>query len=98
MFLRPAQRGRLGAGERSAVAVALHRGCAIAIDDSRALHRAVEEAGVAGNALTILRTQDIMVELIRGSFVSIEAADAILVDWATNHRFKLKITSFQDLM
>jgi hypothetical protein len=34
------------------------------------------------NRLTILRTQDIMVELIRGTVVSIEAADAILVDWA----------------
>jgi hypothetical protein len=30
--------------------------------------------------------------------VSVEAADAILVDWATNHRFKLKIASFQTLL
>ena len=98
MFLRLAKRGRLGAGERSAIAVALNRGCAIAIDDSRAIHRAIEEAGVAGNALTILRTQDIMVELIRATFISIEAADAILVDWAVNHHFKLKISSFRDLL
>lgn len=98
MFLQLAKRGRLGAGERSAIAVAINRGCAIAIDDSRATYRALEEAGIAGNPLTILRTQDIMVELIRGSFVSIEAADAILVDWATNHRFRLKISSFRAVL
>jgi predicted nucleic acid-binding protein len=84
----------LGAGERSAIAVAINRRCAIAIDGCRATHRAVEEAGVAGNALTILRTQDIMVELIRRSFVSVETADAILIDCTTNHRFRLKISSF----
>lgn len=98
IFLRLAKRGRLGAGERSAIAVALNRECALAIDDSRAIHHALEEAGIAGNVLTILRTQDIMVELIRGTVMSIEAADAILVDWAANHRFSLKITSFRDVL
>lgn len=98
IFLRMAQRGRLGAGERSAIAVALNRGCALAIDDSRAIQRALEEAGITGNPLPILRTQDIVVELIRGGIVSVEAADAIHADWAANHRFKLKIRSFRDLL
>jgi predicted nucleic acid-binding protein len=98
IFLRMAEKGRLGAGERSAIAVALNRGCALAIDDSRAIHRALEEAGIAGNALTIVRTQDIIVELIRNGVVSVEAADAIHVDWATNYHFKLKIASFHDLL
>jgi hypothetical protein len=48
--------------------------------------------------LSILRTQDIVVELIRKGVVSVEAADAIHVGWATNHRFKLNIASFQDLL
>ena len=98
LFLRLAAHGRLGAGERSAIAVALNRKCALAIDDSRAIQRAIGEAGIAGNPLMIVRTQDIVVELIRNGVVSVEAADAILLDWATNHRFRLKIASFRDVL
>ena len=98
IFLRLAERSRLGAGERSAIAVALNRGCALAIDDSRAIRRALEEAGIAGNPLIILRTQDIVVQIIRDGALTIEAADAIRDDWANNHRFKLKIASFADLL
>lgn len=98
LFLRLAVHGRLGAGERSAIAVAINRKCALAIDDSRAIQRAIGEAGIAGNPLTIVRTQDIVVELIRKRAISIEAADKILVDWSTNHRFRLKIASFNDLL
>ena len=98
IFLRLAAKGRLGAGERAAIAVALNRGCALAIDDSRAIPRALQEVALGENALSILRTQDIVVELIRKGVVSVEAADAIHVDWATNHRFKLNIASFQDLL
>jgi predicted nucleic acid-binding protein len=98
LFLRLAARGRLGAGERSAISVALNRKYALAIDDSRAIQRAIGEAGIAGNPLVILRTQDIVVELIRRHVISIQTADAMLVDWATNHRFKLKIASFRDLL
>jgi predicted nucleic acid-binding protein len=98
LFLRMAERGRLGAGERSAIAVALNRRCALGIDDSRAIQRAIEEAGIAGRTILIVRTQDIVVELIKQGVLSIEAADAIHVDWATNHRFKLKITSFREVL
>jgi predicted nucleic acid-binding protein len=35
IFLRMARRGRLGAGERSAIAVALNRGCALASLESK---------------------------------------------------------------
>ncbi|GIK80934.1 MAG: hypothetical protein BroJett024_20390 [Alphaproteobacteria bacterium] len=98
LFLRLAAHERLGAGERSAIAVALNRKCALAIDDSRAIQKAIIEAGIAGSSLVIVRTQDIVVELIRQSVISLQAADAILADWATNHRFKLKITSFQELL
>jgi predicted nucleic acid-binding protein len=98
LFLRMAERGRLGAGERSAIAVALNRKCALAIDDSRAIKRAIEEAGITGSSLSIVRTQDIVVEVIKQNVLSVEAADAIHAEWATNHRFKLKITSFRDLL
>jgi predicted nucleic acid-binding protein len=98
MFLRLAAKGRLGAGERAAIAVALNRGCALAIDDSRAIQRALHEAALGQSTLTILRTQDVVVELIRRRTITVEAADAILLDWATSHRFKLKIASFQELL
>ena len=70
----------------------------MAIDDSRAIRRALEEAGFAGTPLTILRTQDIVVQIIRDGALTIESADAIRDDWANNHRFKLKIASFADLL
>jgi predicted nucleic acid-binding protein len=97
IFLRLSAKGRLGAGERSAIAVALNRGRALAIDDSRAIRRAVQEAGIAGNTLTILRTQDLMVQLIHAGIISVGAADIILHDWNKNHRFKLKIGSFSEV-
>jgi predicted nucleic acid-binding protein len=75
IFLRLAERSLLGAGEHSAIAVALTSGCALAIDDSRAISRALEEAGIAGNPLIALRTQDIVVQIIRNGALTIEAAD-----------------------
>ena len=51
LFLRLAAKGRLGAGERSAIAVALNRNCALAIDDSRAIQRALQEAALGENPL-----------------------------------------------
>lgn len=98
IFLRLAQRGRLGAGERSAIAVALNRGYRLAIQDNRAIRRAIQEAGMSGNAIPIVRTQDIVVELIRCRALTVENADAMLADWARNHRFKLKFSSFSELL
>ena len=44
MRLGPGQ--RLGSGECSAIAVAIIRRCAIAVDDNRAVSRAMREAGL----------------------------------------------------
>ena len=98
IFLRLAQRGRLGAGERSAIAVALNRGYRLAMQDNRAIRRAIQEARISGSAVRIIRTQDIVVELIRCRTLTVESADAILADWANNHRFKLKLSSFRELL
>jgi hypothetical protein len=77
---------------------AANRKCPLAIDDSLANRRAVDEAGIAGNPLTVLRTQDIVVELIQVGVLSVEAADRIRAEWAAKHRFRLKISSFRDLL
>jgi predicted nucleic acid-binding protein len=88
---------RLGAGECSAIAVAITRGYAIAIDDSRAIKTALGEAEQTGMKLIVLRTQGIMLALIRSSVLAVQEADQIKVDWEQNHRFRLKARSFSDL-
>jgi predicted nucleic acid-binding protein len=98
IFLRLGQRGRLGSGERSAIAVALHRGWTLAIDDSRAIKRAIQEADLSDKPLPILRTRDVMVQLIEAGIIDIARADAIKDDWRANHRFALAIRSFADLL
>ncbi len=98
LFVRLSREGRLGAGERSAIAVALSRNCRLGIQDNRAIGRAVREAEQSETPIAVVRTQDIVVELIRCEKLAVEAADALLVDWANNHRFKLKISTFGELL
>ena len=98
IFLKLSRHPRLGSGERSAIAVALNRGHVLAIDDNRAINKALHEAGLTGMNLPIIRTQDIVVALIQTEALTVEAADAILTDWAGNHRFRLKINSFTEII
>jgi len=88
------QKRKLGIGECSAISVAIHRQCALAIDDNLAIKITLSLAP----ALPILRTQDLMVKMIQEDIISVSEADAILHDWAKNHRFKLKIDSFEELL
>jgi predicted nucleic acid-binding protein len=98
LFLRLGRRQRLGAGERSAIAVAINRNQRLAVDDNRAIRRAVREARLTGNPIQIVRTQDIIVQLIRHGILTLATADVIRTDWTHNHRFRLKISSFADLL
>lgn len=98
IFGRLQQTGRLGIGESSAIAVAVHRGFPIAIDDRAAIRRAEAIAAEEDATLTVLKTQDIIVRLIRAELLSVEQADVLLVSWHTQHRFHLKIGSFADLL
>ena len=98
LFSRLGPGVRLGAGECSAIAVALTRGYAIAIDDNRAIAAALREASVVGANLTVVRTQDIILTLIRASILTIEEADQLKAEWELCHRFRLKGGSFRDLV
>jgi predicted nucleic acid-binding protein len=98
LFLRLGPGVRLGAGECSAISVALTRGYAIAIDDGRAIKSAVREAELVGAKLPVLRTQDIIVALIRASVLTLDEADHFKAEWERHHRFRLKISSFRDLL
>ena len=82
----------------SAIAVALNRRHALAIDDGLAIRRALHEAGIAGQMLKILRTQDVVIELIHANVLTIEQADGIKLDWETHHRFRIAALSFASLL
>jgi predicted nucleic acid-binding protein len=98
LFLKLRQSNRLGYGECSAIAVALTRHHAIAMDDNRAVSRALCEAGLVGTTLQVLRTPDVMVDLIRSGVLTIAEADVIKDAWAQHHRFRIKAASFADLL
>ena len=88
----------LGAGELSAIAVALTRDCSLAIDDNRAVSTVLRETGLSDRPDRIIRTQNIIVELIKRNFLPLEEAESIRLDWKTNHRFTLKISSFREML
>ena len=94
LFARLTAPGRLGAGECSAIAVAVSRRHALAIDD----RRAIRDAKALDPALEILGTQSVMVEMIRQGLITVADADALLAEWAGKHRFRLRIASFANLV
>src|SRR5580692_11549459 len=57
--------GRLGSGECSAIAVALQRGYALAIDDRLAAREALARASAKNITLNVYGTRDIIVRLIQ---------------------------------
>ncbi len=85
-------RKNLGNGECSAIAVAKNRSMPLAIDDRRARNRATEFE----SSIMLLSTESLMVDLIQDDMLTVTEADAIKLDWETNHSFKLKFTSFAE--
>lgn len=86
--------GRIGSGECSAIACAVCSGHKLAIDDKRA----IKEAYKASGELEILSTQELMVSMISEQLLKVDEADEIKNAWETEHRFKLKISSFRDVL
>lgn len=85
---------RLGAGECSAIAVAVHRRHILAIDD----RQAIIQAQRTDQSIHIVTTKDLIVSMIRAGLLTVTEADAIKHKWATKHRFRLKLDSFHDLL
>lgn len=85
---------QLGAGECASMAIAFHRGYYLAIDDNQAIKRAT---GLLSTS-HILRTQDLILLMIQEQLLEIEEADSLIEILATQHRFKLKIRSFRELI
>ena len=65
----------------------------LAIDDRRATREAA-----ARSDLEIVRTQDLIVSMIKQNLLSIAEADAIKGEWEQRHRFRLTISSFAELL
>lgn len=86
--------GRIGSGECSAIACAVCGSYKLAMDDKRA----IKEAHKISGELEILGTQELIVSMILEQLLEIGEADEIKDAWESEHRFKLKIASFKDLV
>lgn len=85
---------RFGSGECACIAVAINRGYTLAIDDKKATN----QARCSCPTIKILTTQDLMVSMIKSELITVHEADAIKDEWASIHKFKLKIRSFADFI
>lgn len=94
LFGKLMREGRIGSGECSAIACAIHGSYKLAIDDKRA----IKEARKISAELEILGTQELVVSMILEQILEIDEADKIKYAWENEHRFKLKIPSFGDLL
>lgn len=88
------QKVKIGDGERGAIAAAYARGCAVAINDYRAMKKLPD----AYKSLVREDTASIVVALIRAGVLTIAEADAIKADWEANHRFRLKFSTFGEVV
>ncbi len=94
LFASLSATGRLGAGECSAIAVAVQRRYTLAIDDRVAKRLASRFAP----SLHIVTTQDLVVWMIRQDLLDVEEADRMKHEWSDQHRFRLNLDSFGDLL
>ena len=85
---------RLGSGECSAIALAISREYVLAIDD----RQATNQARRISRNLRILTTQDLIVAMIHENLLSVAEADELKETWAHQHRFRLPIKSFSDVL
>lgn len=82
----------LGIGECSAIAVAVHRQFTLAIDDKQA----IKKVASLDLHVPIFTTESLMVLLIQQGALSVDEADAMKLEWETNHRFRLTFSSFKE--
>lgn len=92
-FARLTDQG-LGVGECASIALAHHRGWHLAADDKVARKRATR----LNAAIVLHDTQSFTVRLIRTRALTVADADAMLEEWRSKHRFRLKIDSFAELL
>ena len=84
----------LGSGESFSFAAAIEFKGAIAIDDIQA----VKKAKYLTAGITVITSTDVVVAGITFGRLSVEEADLLKSYWEENHRFRLKVKSFRDLL
>jgi predicted nucleic acid-binding protein len=94
LFGKLSETGQLGAGECAAIAIAVHREYHLAIDDNQAIRKTT---GLLPSS-RILRTQDLVLTMIQEQILELNDADKLIQIWADQHRFKLPIKSFSELL
>lgn len=82
----------LGVGECAALALAVHRGLPIAIDDKTARKKAVALFGFE----RFVGTADLVVAAIRGGLIDVQGADEMKMRWEEDLRFRLGFESFAE--
>jgi predicted nucleic acid-binding protein len=85
---------RLGAGECAAIAAAIHRNVPITIDDRVAIRHLQNQYPMC----KVETTQSLIVRLIRNGAISIGIADQLKSEWENKFRFRLKVSSFAELL
>jgi predicted nucleic acid-binding protein len=91
LFAQLATRGTLGIGERAVIAMAVSRGWGAALQDKPAR----EEALRRNKAVELHSTESFVREAIRHGVITYDEADALLVEWRTQHRFRSMLTTFR---
>lgn len=91
LFAQLAARGALGIGERAVIAIAATRGWDAALQDKPAR----EEAQRRNKAMELHNTESFVREAIGHGAITYDEADALLVEWRTQHRFRSLLTTFR---
>jgi predicted nucleic acid-binding protein len=91
LFAQLAARGTLGLGERAVIALAVSRGWGAALQDKPAR----EEALRRNKAVELHDTESFVREAIEHGAITWQEADALLLEWRTQHRFRSMLTTFR---
>lgn len=91
LFALMTARGALGIGERAVIAIAATRGWGAALQDKPAR----EEAQRRNRAMELHNTESFVREAIGHGAITYDEADALLLEWRTQHRFRSLLTSFR---
>lgn len=91
LFAQLAARGTLGLGERAVIALAVSRGWGAALQDKPAR----EEALRRNKAVELHGTESFVREAIEHGAITWQEADALLLEWRTQHRFRSMLTTFR---
>lgn len=83
----------VGVGECAALALAMHRGLQIAIDDKAARKKAVALFGLE----RFVGTVNLVATAIRSGLIDVQGADELKQSWEAELRFRVGIASFGDL-